>query len=236
MKTTPTRPSLVMLSGHLCSEKMWENQLKAFGASYDCIPYVFRTGDSIEDFAQQVLDTAPVHFSLVGLSMGGYVALEMLRTATHRVDRLALLDTSAEADTPARTAQRYVDMHLADEIGLEAFSKTLPERWMHPQQAAQDSFRQAVTEMVLNVGAAAQKQQQHALMHRADSTSLLASIKCPTLILCGREDQATPLAMHEYMAQHIPDSNLVVVENCGHISTLEQPEIVNAAMQAWLDR
>lgn len=230
------RPALVMLSGHLCSEKLWENQIKAFSEYFECTPYVFRKGDSIEDFATQVLDTAPPEFSLVGLSMGGYVAFEIMRRAPLRVQRLALLDTAAEADTPERTAQRYIDMKMAEDVGLEEFAKTLPGRWMHPSQACQESFSKAILEMVLSVGHVAQKQQQRALMHRIDSFATLPTIKCPTLILCGRQDMATPLAMHEDMAKFIPDSRLVVIEECGHLSTMEKPEAVNAALQNWLER
>lgn len=236
MSKNEKRPALVMLSGHLCSEKLWENQIKAFSDHYDCLTYVFRKGDSIENFAQQVLDTAPLKFSLVGLSMGGYVAFEIMRRAPLRVERLALLDTSAQADTPERTAQRYVDMKAADEMGLENFAKTLPPRWMHPKQAAEEKFRREIVEMVLSVGHLAQKQQQNALMHRADSVNSLAAITCPTLVLCGREDMATPLEMHEEMAQRIPDSHLVIIEQCGHLSTMEQPAHVNQALQKWLER
>lgn len=236
MLTKTKKPALVMLSGHLCSEKLWESQIKAFSDDFECLIYVFRKGDSIDDFATQVLDTAPASFSLAGLSMGGYVAFEILRRAPQRVQRLALLDTSAEADTPERTAQRYVDMKMADDAGLEAFAKTLPARWMHPNQASQTRFREAISEMVMSVGHAAQKQQQHALMNRIDSFATLATIKCPTLILCGREDQATPLAMHEDMARIIPDSRLVIIEECGHISTMEQPGAVNAVLKNWLER
>ena len=236
MTIKKNRPALLLLSGHLCSEKLWENQIKAFAEDYECLPYVFRKGDSIENFAQQVLDCAPASFSLVGLSMGGYVAFEMMRQAPMRVERLALLDTSAEADTPERTAQRYLDMKAADELGLEAFAKTLPGRWMHPAQANQEIFRNAIVEMVMSVGAAAQKQQAHALMHRVDSFPVLSKINCPTLVLCGREDLATPVSMHEDMAKIIPDSRLVIVEQCGHLSTMEQPEIVNASLRQWLMR
>ncbi len=236
MTAKSKRPALVMLSGHLCSEKLWENQIKEFSEEYECLPYVFRKGDSIEDFASQVLETAPLTFSLMGLSMGGYVAFEIMRRAPHRVERLALLDTSAEADTAPRTAQRFIDMKAADELGLEAFAKSLPERWMHPAQAKQEYFGKAIVEMVLSVGHAAQKQQQKALMNRPDSFATLATIKCPTLILCGREDLATPLSMHEDMAHLIPDSRLVVVEQCGHLSTMEHPEKVNTALRKWLER
>ena len=236
MTNRSKKPALVMLSGHLCSEKLWENQIKEFSEAYECLPYVFRKGDSIENYAMQVLETAPASFSLIGLSMGGYVAFEIIRRAPLRVERLALLDTSAEADTAARTAQRYIDMKAADELGLEAFAKTLPSRWMHPTQATQDYFGQATIEMVLSVGLAAQKQQQKALMNRVDSFPTLAMIKCPTLVLCGREDQATPLSMHEEMAGTISDSRLVVVEQCGHLSTMEKPEEANTALRSWLTR
>jgi len=230
------RPALVMLSGHLCSEKLWEHQIQAFSQDYECLPFVFRQGDSIENFAQQVLDSAPSTFSLAGLSMGGYVAFEIMRQAPNRVERLALLDTSAEADTPERTAQRYIDMKAADDLGLEGFALTLPQRWMHPDAAKQDSFILATIEMVLSVGHAAQKQQAKALMNRVDSFPTLPTIQCPTLVLCGREDQPTPVSMHEDMARHIADSQLVIIERCGHLSTMEQPELVNASLRQWLNR
>ena len=234
MSTQTNRPALVLLSGHLCSEKLWENQINAFKGDYTCLPYVFRQGDSIENFAQQVLDTAPASFSLAGLSMGGYVAFEIMRRAPLRVERLALLDTSAEADTAERTAQRYLDMKAADDLGLEGFAKTLPARWMHPVQANQEVFRDSIVEMVLSVGHAAQKQQARALMNRVDSFPTLATIKCPTLILCGREDLPTPLSMHEDMARCMPGARMVVIEQCGHLSTMEQPAAVNAALRQWL--
>ena len=234
--TMSNRPALIMLSGHLCSEKLWENQIKAFAGDYTCLPYVFRQGDSIENFAQQVLDTAPASFSLAGLSMGGYVAFEIMRRAPLRVERLALLDTSAEADTPERTAQRYVDMKAADDLGLEGFAKTLPTRWMHPVQANKEVFRESIVEMVMSVGHLAQKQQARALMNRVDSFPTLATIKCPTLILCGREDLPTPLSMHKDMARCIPVSHLEIIEQCGHLSTMEQPVAVNAALSQWLAR
>jgi len=230
------RPALVMLSGHLCSEKLWESQIKAFAEEYECLPYVFRQGDSIENFAQQVLESAPASFSLAGLSMGGYVAFEIMRRAPMRVERLALLDTSAEADTAARTAQRYVDIKTAEELGLEAFAKTLPSRWLHPSHTEQESFRQSILEMLHSVGLTAQKHQVTAMINRVNSLPTLAAIKCPTLVLCGREDLSTPLSLHEDIADLIPDSRLVVVESCGHLSTMEQPEIVNAALQQWLTR
>jgi pimeloyl-ACP methyl ester carboxylesterase len=230
------RPALLMLSGHLCSEKLWESQIKAFAEDYECLPYVFRQGDSIESYAQQVLESAPASFSLVGLSMGGYVAFEIMRRAPMRVERLALLDTSAEADTPARTAQRYVDIQSAEELGLEAFAKILPSRWMHPIHQKQDAFRQSILEMVLSVGHTAQKQQVSAMINRVDSFPTLKAIKCPTLVLCGREDLSTPVSMHEDIARLVPDSRLVIVEQCGHLSTMEQPEIVNASLRQWLTR
>jgi len=230
------RPALVMLSGHLCSEKLWESQIKAFAEDYECLTYVFRQGDSMENFAQQVLESAPPSFSLAGLSMGGYVAFEIMRRAPMRVERLALLDTSAEADTPARSAQRYVDIQSAEELGLEAFAKILPSRWIHPSRQKQDVFRQSILEMVLGVGHAAQKQQVAAMINRVDSFPMLAAIKCPTLVLCGREDLSTPVALHEDIAGQIPDSRLVIVEQCGHLSTMEQPEIVNASLRQWLSR
>lgn len=232
--TNNVLPTLVMLSGHLCNEKLWEKQIEHFSGKYRCIPMVFRHGDSIANFAEQTLKAAPEKFSLIGLSMGGYVAFEMMRRAPERVERLALLDTSAEAETPERTAQRYIDRKTADELGIDKFAECLPARWVEATRAKDPKWTERLVEMVTSVGVQAQKQQQEAIIHRVDSFDTLATIKCPTLILCGREDAATPLAMHEDMACAMPHATFVVIENCGHLSTMEQPEKVNQALDNWL--
>ncbi|NDY81684.1 alpha/beta fold hydrolase [Orrella sp. NBD-18] len=229
-----TRPVLVMLSGHMCSEALWQNQVDHFSDRYRCMPMVFRQGDSIADFAQQVLQHAPEEFYLMGLSMGGYVAFEVMRRAPERVIRLALLDTSAESENPERTIQRKIDLQTANEKGLAALADQLPARWMHPDMVAKPTLFEKVREMVLNVGLKAFGQQQRAIIERANSFSSLKNIQCPTLVLCGRQDTSTPVSMHEDIVKQVPQAKLVIIEHCGHLSTMEQPAEVNRALDAWL--
>lgn len=233
-KPTDSRPVLVLLSGHMCSEALWKKQIDHFSDRYRCMPMVFRNGDSIANFAEQVLQHAPESFYLAGLSMGGYVAFEVMRRAPERVIRLALLDTSAEPENPDRTVQRKIDLKTAHEKGLPALADQMPARWMHPDMVAKPTLFSEVRDMVLNVGLQALGQQQRAIIERADSFEGLRGIKCPTLILCGRQDASTPLSMHEDIARQVPHAKLVIIDHCGHLSTMEQPDAVNQAMDAWL--
>lgn len=233
-QSTDTRPALVMLSGHMCSEALWQKQIDHFSDRYRCMPMVFRQGDSIANFAEQVLQHAPAKFYLAGLSMGGYVAFELMRRAPDRVIRLALLDTSAEPENPDRTVQRKIDLKAAHENGLPSLADQMPARWMHPDMVAQPALFKTVRDMVLNVGIDALPRQQRAIIERENSFASLKNIQCPTLVLCGRQDTSTPLSMHEDIVKHIPHAKLEVIEHCGHLSTMEQPDAVNQAMDAWL--
>ena len=229
-----TRPVLVMLSGHLCSEALWQQQIDHLSDRYRCMPMVFRQGDSIANFARQVLEQAPETFYLAGLSMGGYVAFEVMRREPQRVIRLALLDTSAEPENPDRTVQRKIDLKAAHEKGLPALADQMPARWMHPDMVAKPALFEVVRNMVLNVGIEALERQQRAIIERENSFDALKNIQCPTLVLCGRQDQSTPLSMHEDIVRQIKDARLVIIEHCGHLSTMEQPVAVNQAMDDWL--
>jgi pimeloyl-ACP methyl ester carboxylesterase len=230
---------LVLLPGMLCDRALWANQIAAFGARAQIVVGDLTHSDSIAGMATDVLVGAPERFALAGMSMGGFVALEILRQAPERVLRLALLDTSARADTPEQADGRRLMMRQAKDSarGVGAFKgmtvRQLP-RWVHPEHMKDASLVATVTAMTARVGRDAFMRQQQAALGRRDSRPDLGAIVCPTLVLCGREDQATPLALHEEMAAAISDAKLVVVERCGHLSPLEQPRAVNAAMAQWL--
>jgi pimeloyl-ACP methyl ester carboxylesterase len=235
---------LVLLPGMLCDRALWANQIAAFdsgagGARAQIIVGDLTRSDSIAGMATDVLVAAPERFALAGMSMGGFVALEIMRQAPERVLRLALLDTSARVDTPEQADGRRLMMRQARDAGrgVGAFKgmtvRQLP-RWVHPEHMQDANLVATVTAMTARVGREAFMRQQQAALDRRDSRPHLAAIVCPTLVLCGREDQATPVAHHEEMAAAIPDAQLVVVERCGHLSPLEQPPAVNAAMAQWL--
>jgi pimeloyl-ACP methyl ester carboxylesterase len=184
--------------------------------------------------ARHVLAGAPARFALAGLSMGGYVAQEIMRQAPERVTRLALLDTSARADTPERLAQRRGFIELAHKGEFHGITPRMLPIYLHPDHLNDKALTDTVLAMAQRVGREGYLRQQQAIMGRLDGREDLRRIAVPTLVLCGRDDQATPLKLHEEMAVLVPGATMVAIEHCGHLSTLEKPAEVNAAMRQWL--
>ncbi|HET7410142.1 MAG TPA: alpha/beta fold hydrolase, partial [Paracoccaceae bacterium] len=149
--------------------------------------------------------------------------------------RLALLDTSARADTAERREGRMAQIRAAREGRFDEVvdGQFLPAM-MNPLNPFPEALRETVRAMCATVGPEAFVRQQTAIMNRPDGRADLGRIACPTLVLCGRQDQPTPVDLHEEMAAGLPGARLVVIEDCGHLSTIERPEAVNAAMRDWL--
>ena len=225
---------LVFACAHLCNEELFAPQVRAVSDIATCSSVSFRTQSSVEAMAEHLLANAPPRFVLVGLSLGGYVAFEVLRRSRDRVAGLALMDTRADADDSVRTATRLRDIDTVARGGIDALIPELPTRWMHPTSAANPALCTTLANMARDIGAQGQHNQQHAMLARADSFDVLRTVNVPTLILCGRQDMATPLSEHEKMHAAIAHSELYVIEKCGHLSTLEQPEAVNAILRNWL--
>ncbi len=181
-----------------------------------------------------MLDAAPERFALAGLSMGGYAALEIMRVAPTRVARLALLDTSARADAPEQTNERRELIKLSQSSRFDEVPRRLLPNVVHPGRIDDERLSSLVFDMAHAVGPEAFVRQERAIIGRQDSREDLPNIACPTLVLCGREDALTPLHLHEEMASLIPGSRLCVIEDCGHLSTIERPEAVAAALREWL--
>ncbi|MEO8630226.1 MAG: alpha/beta fold hydrolase [Betaproteobacteria bacterium] len=230
------KPTLVLLPGLLCDEALWAPQVEALANSVTSWVADLKRDDTIEAMAQRVLDEAPAErFALAALSMGGYVALEIMRRAPQRVMRLALLDTRSRADDPEDTQRRVTFMRLAEsEGGFTPITSRMLPLLVHPARVNDTVLVQTIRDMADRTGVTAYVRQQTAMIARADYRPLLPAIACPTLVLCGREDVLTPLAMHTELAAGIPNSKLVVLEQCGHLSTLERPLEVSAALRAWL--
>lgn len=226
---------LVLLPGLLCTAALWEAQKVALCETANVVVAPLTGDDSMAGMAESVLASAPDRFALAGLSMGGYVALEIMRRAPGRVEKLALLDTSARADDPARTAEREELLLLAQQGAFDAVVRRLLPALIHPDRLAGDrALCDAVVGMAHKVGPRVYLRQMKAIMGRPDSRDGLSEIRCPTLLLCGAEDARTPPAVHEEMAAAIPDARLVVVPHCGHLSTMERPDAVNIALKDWL--
>jgi pimeloyl-ACP methyl ester carboxylesterase len=225
---------LVLLPGLLCDRELWRRQIEALGDVAS--PWVadLTLDDSMAAMARRVLAAAPPRFALAGLSMGGYCALEIMRQDPARVTRLALLDTGARADSSEQTARRYGLNELAEKGEFHGVTPRLLPLFLHPDRLKDAELTGRVTAMAHRVGKDAFLRQQKAIMERIDSRPYLARIACPTLLLCGRQDQLTPPALHEEMASLIPGALLEVIEDCGHLSAMERPDAVDAALRIWL--
>ena len=229
-----TRPCLAFACAHLTDERLYASQLAVLGDAFDCRVFVFRDEDSVRGMAEKVLAGTPPRFTLIGLSLGGYAAFEVARLAPERLERLALLDTRASADNEAQRAGRHADIEKVRAGGIEALIPELPSRWLLPAHAARADLVALMADMARSVGARGQRNQQRAMLARPDSHADLERLRLPALVLCGEQDQATPVAGHEAMAACLAGSRLEIVPQCGHLSTIEQPEAVNRVLVEWL--
>jgi pimeloyl-ACP methyl ester carboxylesterase len=230
-----SRVPIVFVPGLLCDARLWRVQAEALATEADCwVADATRSG-TMAGLARDLLEDCPFdRFALGGLSMGGYVALEVLQQAPARVTRLALLDTSARADTSEQSRKRRDFIELAGRGRFLGVTDALLPVLIHPSRIGDAELVTVVKSMAKNIGKEAFVRQEQAIMSRADSRPLLPLIACPTLVLCGRQDALTPLALHEELAAAIPGARLDVIEDCGHLSTLERPAQVAAALRRWL--
>jgi pimeloyl-ACP methyl ester carboxylesterase len=232
------KPGLVLLPGLLCDAELWAPQVHALAPHAECWIPDSLSQDTIAAMAERVLRDAPFErFALAGLSMGGYVCMEIMRQAPQRVRALALLDTRAVADSPEETRRRRELVRLAQTgRGFQPVTRRLLPLLIHPSRLNDAALVDIVRSMAERTGVEAFVRQQHAIIGRVDSSADLVRVRVPSLIMCGREDELTPLVHHEEMARLIPGAELVVIDDCGHISSLERPDEVSAAMLRWLQR
>ncbi len=233
MTERPTH--LVFVPGLACTEDLFAEQIAALRGKVT-IGVADNAGhDTMSAVARAVLTAAPNRFALCGLSMGGAIAFEMVRQAPYRIERLALLDTSALPDTPEQTERRLKLIAMAQTGEFESVRDTLWPLFVHPARQANVALKRAVFKMMDDTGPDTFVLQQKALMSRLDSRPLLAAIHCPTLVLVGNEDALTPVSVALTIADGIVGSKLDIVQDCGHLSTMERPDAVTKALRAWMD-
>ena len=230
------RSALILLPGLLNDARLWRHQVTELASLAEVEVADLVGPDSIGAMAERVLAMRSGPFALAGLSMGGYVAFEIMRRAPERVERLALLDTSARADTPEQTARRRGLIELAQKGRFLGVTPRLLPQLLHPDHVRDREIANTVVQMARSVGREGFIAQQRAIMGRPDSRADLAGIGCPTLVLGGRQDAITPPEVMEEIAGGIAGARLVLLDDCGHLSALERPEQVTAAMAEWLTR
>jgi pimeloyl-ACP methyl ester carboxylesterase len=228
------RTPLLLIPGHLCDHALWAHQTRHLADIAEMSVATMDGGSSVDAMARAILAKAPGRFAMAGLSMGGYVALEIMRKAPQRVERLALLDTAAGGNSPTATDRRRRHMALAREGKFDAVVEEFCQMVVPPARYADAALMDEMRRMMHRIGPELAVQQQQALLDREDMRATLGRISCPTLVLCGRQDTLTPLAGHEEIARGVPEAKLVVVEACGHMAPMEQPEAVTAVLRYWL--
>lgn len=226
---------LILLPGLLCDATVWMPQKDALRGEFQVAAWLHFYGhDSLAGMAQEVLKAAPSRFALAGHSMGGRVALEIMRTAPERVEMLALFDTTATPAAPDEPEKRHELIELARIEGMPA----LAARWLpmivHASRLNQPDFMSALTAMICRATPEIYVRQVQALLNRPDYRPILPQIACPTLVACGRDDLWSPVAGHQEIAAAIPVAKLAIIDNCAHMATVEAPAEVTGLLRDWL--
>jgi pimeloyl-ACP methyl ester carboxylesterase len=227
----------VFVPGLLCTAEVFAPQIAALWPYGPVTVASTLEGKTIAEMAAAILASAPPRFALAGISMGGYISFEILRQAPERVLKLALLSTHARPDSPEQTAQRRVFAAQAHSLSSEAFAALIAptlKALLHPAHQDDPDFSKNNVRMGQTVGVDALQRQLEAVMGRVDSRPSLPAIAVPTLVLVGDGDPLIPVDRAQEMATAIPHARLVVVPECGHLSTLEQPAAVNRALIEWI--
>ena len=228
------RVPLLLIPGLLCDTALWQNQINALKDIANCTVALTTQQDSMAAIAASVLEVAPPRFALAATSMGGYVAFEIMRQAPERVLQLAILNSSARPDPSDAQKRRRLLMDLSKEGQFKGVTPRLLPNLIHIGQLGNKALTDTIMQMAERVGREAFINQQTAIMGRIDSRPFLPLITCKTLVIGGLQDVTTPLELQREIAGLIPDARLEIIDQCGHLSPLEQPEAVNALMRRWI--
>ncbi|MEI6559433.1 MAG: alpha/beta fold hydrolase [Rhodospirillaceae bacterium] len=228
------RLPLLFLPGLLCDRALWENQVRHLADVAESEVMDLTQADTVEALATRVLATAPPRFALAALSMGGYVAMEILRRSPERVIKLALIDTTARPDSPEQLSRRRGLIGLARSGKFRGVTPRLLPLLIHPDRQADHDLTTTIMVMAERVGQEAFIRQQTAIMGRPDARPGLGAVTCPALVIGGREDALTPPALLAEIAALIPGARHVIIEDCGHLPPLERPHALSALLRQWL--
>lgn len=230
MDGTMDKQPLVCIPGHLCDRATWEYQIKHLSDAAIPTVIAFQGENTPEKMVQSILKQSPQTFALAGHSMGGWLALEVMRHAPERVAKLCLLNTTARPDSLNKVQLREKLIRMAKQGQFREVAEQALEQFV-----MQESAKQTVLEMLLRAGAQRLIDDQTAMMQRAESMSILEKIQVPTLVIHARQDHVFTLNMHKEMARFIPHAKLAIIEDCGHMSTIEQPQATTTLLRFWLN-
>jgi pimeloyl-ACP methyl ester carboxylesterase len=226
---------LVLVPGLTCTARLYGPQIDALWPFGPVTVADHRRDDDMAAIATRILKDAPPRFALAGLSMGGYIAFAMLRQAPERIVKLALLDTSARPDTAEQSEGRKTQIDMAQSGRYGEIPDAAIPRYLNAKHQRDQRLTAIVRQMIAETGPEAFARQQKAIMGRPDSRPLLSSIRCPTVVLVGDGDAATPPELNKEIADGISGARFITIPDSGHLTTIEQPEAVNAALAGWLN-
>ncbi len=228
------QPTILLLPGLLCDASIWSAQIDALKPHAKILVADCSGHDSIDAMARSALAMTDSPIIAIGHSMGARVAMEMVHLAPERIAKLALIDTGIDSRREGEEAKRQVLIDLAFTQGMEALANRWLPPMLHADRVEDQALLAPLKAMVMRATPEQHHRQIQALLNRPDLRPRLAGIACRTLVMVGRQDRWSPLAQHEEMAELIPNAELVVIEDSGHMSLLEQPEQVSSALLRWL--
>lgn len=226
---------IVFLPGMMCDARLFGPQLAAMSSTHAVMVAPITQGERVEDIAGALLDLLPRRFALAGLSMGGIVAMELMRRTPERITRLCLLDTNPLAETPQVAAMREPQI-VAAKTGrlVEVMRDEMKPNYLAPGPARQDVL-DLVMEMARTLGPDVFIRQSRALQRRRDQQGTLRRVHVPTMVICGEHDELCSVRRHTFMAELIDSARLHVLENAGHLPTLETPDEVIDLLYDWMN-
>ena len=227
---------IVLLPGMMCDARLFAHQIADLSKDHLVAVAPITQGERISEIASSLIPHLPPKFALAGLSMGGIVAMELLRKIPDRISRIALMDTNPLAETPASAAS-YEPLIVGARAGRldEVLAGFMRPEYLAPGPKRNEVLAQ-VLDMGRNLGAETLVRQARALQRRPDQQGPLRRCKCPALVLCGEHDGLTPVKRHSFMAELIPYAELEVIPGAGHLPTLEQPELTTQALRKWMEQ
>jgi pimeloyl-ACP methyl ester carboxylesterase len=238
------KPVLYLLPGLMCDAEVWQHQAKVLSAVAEVRIPVFRGFNSLRAMAQSVWQDAPAQFSVVGHSMGGRVAMELMALALESeingeqrktITRFAVMDTGAHAVQDGEAAKRQLLLDAGRRKGLGAVADAWIKPMLHPDNQDNTVLIDTITRMILRNSVEDYQGQVQALLGRQERLSMLPKLKQKVWLICGDEDAWSPVSQHQQMQQLLERSELRVIKGAGHMTTMEQPAAVSEVLLEWMN-